>query len=178
MVLNRQLFAKTVPFLLALLMSACSHFTSQTQTNRSPQKPVIPAENNSTVFQDKPSNKSNLTINTSKTSHTQTSSEEPNIAVNLGRTTTTKPADVLSSILDSAKKAIQKQEWLRAQHHLEHALRIAPKDAEVFYLYAKVYEGLGVEKQAISMLKRASFLSMPESDIYQLAQEKLIKLSE
>lgn len=175
MVLNRQLHAKIFTFLLVLLISACSHFSAQTQTNRSPQKPVVPVENNSSALQINTSNKANIIENA------QTVLDEENIKKSQTPTEsviTNKTTDVLDSILDSAKKAIQKQEWLRAQHHLEHALRVAPKDAEVFFLYAQVYEGLGVEKQAISMLKRASFLSSPESDIYRLSQEKLIRLSE
>tara|TARA_R110002072_G_scaffold47597_3_gene130793 strand:- start:20003 stop:20464 length:462 start_codon:yes stop_codon:yes gene_type:complete len=88
------------------------------------------------------------------------------------------PTNVLGSILDSAKKAIGHQQWLRAQHHLEHALRVAPKDAEIFYIYADVYEGLGVNEQVINMLKRAKFLAKPDSKIYRLSSERLKRLTQ
>lgn len=87
-----------------------------------------------------------------------------------------KPMDVASSLKLSAKKAIAVQEWKKAQPHLESALRVAPKDAEVFYLYAQVYQGLGVKAQQKNMLKRAMFLSKPNSDIYLKAQIKLNQL--
>jgi tetratricopeptide (TPR) repeat protein len=179
MVLNRHFSIHVLPVLfMALCLNACSHLSSQSHDNRSPNKPIVPAESRQVLFPNKPnikeispdpSSKENQE-QTTPSIETQTISEEiPSKPV--GKSL--KPADVLASIVDSAKKAIQMQQWLRAQHHLEHALRIAPKDAEVFYLYGQVYEGLGVQEQTINMLKRALFLAKPDSRIYNLAKEKL-----
>jgi uncharacterized protein HemY len=84
-----------------------------------------------------------------------------------------KKNEVLAAILLQARKAIDNQQWLRAQHHLEHALRISPQHAQTFYLYALVYQGLGVPAQTTQMLKRALFLSKPDSDLHQTIKQEL-----
>ena len=156
------------------LLSACSHLKSTPTSNSSPTKPVIavleanipekiPPQRNNTTQQESNLNQADQALITTQTAH-----QFPQPA----------PTDVLGSIIHSAKKAINLQQWLRAQRHLEHALRVAPKDAEVYYIYADVYEGLGVQDQAVNMLKRAKFLAKPTSDIYQLSSERLKSLDQ
>ena len=149
------------------------------ELSRSPNKPVIPANNPKVLFPSQPSESAGANDATPKNqieySDPTTKSTTINPPVELPNQTQLKATDVLSSIKQSARKAIDNQQWLRAQHHLEHALRVAPKDAEVFYLYALVYEGLGVKEQLLNMLKRAKFLAKPNSEIYKLAELKLQK---
>src|SRR5690606_4137937 len=91
-------------------------------------------------------------------------------------TSTLKKSDVLEAILQQAAKAIENQQWLRAQHHLEHALRIAPRHAMTFFYYGRVYQGMGVPEKAIEMLKRSLFLSRPDSALYATVKEELEEL--
>lgn len=167
---------------IASCLNACSHLGSGSENNRSPNKPVVPAENRTVLFPSKPApqqapieDSSKSSINQSQTNLEIQSTSD--ILTDMPNGKRLKPADVLGSIIDSAKKAIEGKQWLRAQHHLEHALRVAPKDAEVFYLYALVYEGLTVQEQMINMLKRAIFLAKPRSEIYLLAETKLADIS-
>jgi tetratricopeptide (TPR) repeat protein len=167
---------------IAICLNACSHLGSGSQNNRSPNRPVIPVENKTVLFPSKPTSQ-NVPIEESTKSSTNQNQinfqilEKDDTTTDIPTGKRLKPADVLGSITDSAKKAIEGQQWLRAQHHLEHALRVAPKDAEVCYLYALVYEGLGVKDQMINMLKRARFLAKPRSEIYQLAEAKLANIT-
>lgn len=158
-----------IAILAALTLNACSHFGAQKQNNRSPDSPIIPAKSNQTAT------KQTLVVDETKHAIDKPSQEDSQ-TINLPTKNQQSPTDVLASVLDLAKKAISMQQWLRAQHHLEHALRIAPKDAQVFLLYAEAYEGLGVKAQEVSMLKRALFLAKPKSEIYVLAKEKLAQL--
>lgn len=151
--------------LFVFSVNACSLLSHQRQGNRSPDSPIIPVKASSPT----PSANQNTKPRLNQASpQTQT-----NTASTVPKTGKLAPSDVLESVLESAKKAINMQQWLRAQHQLEHALRIAPKDAQVFWLYAQVYAGLGVQTQEINMLRRAKFLAKPRSDIYQLAKQKL-----
>lgn len=169
---HKKRFRQGICVLLCItLFSACSPLGTQRTSNNSPIKPVIPASKPLPV-ESKPEH---LTV--PPTSHTESAAQNQPVLPPSSQQRLT-PADVLSSIIDSAKKAINHQQWLRAQRHLEHALRINAKDAEVFYIYADVYKGLGIEEQAINMLKRAKFLAKPHSDIYRLASERLIELTE
>lgn len=145
------------------LVSACSHLGSQPDTTNTSINPVVP------VVNEVPDTKPNNTEEVETLRYTQ----EP-----APSNAQLAPTDVLGSILDSAKKALKQQQWLRAQRHLEHALRVAPKNAEIYYIYADVYEGLGVQAQMINMLKRAKFLSKPGSEINQLSAEKLTHLGQ
>ena len=171
----------TIIFIVTLL-NACSHLGSGSQNNRSPNNPVIPVESRTVLFPSKPSYQDNPVQGSTKSSTTHDRNNSQILEINdtppanLSKKRF-KPADVLASITDSAKRAIEGQQWLRAQHHLEHALRVAPKDAEVFYLYALVYEGLAVKEQMINMLKRARFLAKPRSKIYLLAEAKLADIT-
>tara|TARA_R110001592_G_scaffold104699_1_gene294591 strand:- start:8057 stop:8587 length:531 start_codon:yes stop_codon:yes gene_type:complete len=161
-------------FFIISCLSACSHLSSSSQNNRSPSAPVVPAD--APAPQNKPMDDSAKSpINQDQTN--SDSQENKDTLTETPKGKRLQPADVLGSILDSAKKAIESQQWLRAQHHLEHALRVAPKDAEVFYLYGLVYEGLGVQGQAINMLKRALFLAKANSDIHLLAAAKLAEIT-
>lgn len=172
MVLRRNsVFQFPLMLLLVIGLNACSMLGPKSDSNRSPNKTIIPA--------------SSTTSPSPSLTPEQATSEQENKPQSEANTPSVvpvpkrhKPGEVLTSILDSAKKAIQLEQWLRAQHHIEHALRVAPKDAEVFYLYGLVYEGLGVDNQAINMLKRAKFLARPKSDIYQLAESKLATLAD
>lgn len=159
--------------LATLILNACSHFDSKKQNNRSPDSPIIPAKSNQATTKQTPVLEA--TKPAIDKSSQQTSQTRETETINQATKSQLSPTDVLASVLDSAKKAISMQQWLRAQHHLEHALRIAPKDAQVFLLYAEVYEGLGVKAQEVSMLKRAIFLAQPKSEIYVLAKEKLAR---
>jgi len=174
-------------FFIITCLSACSHLSSSSQNNRSPSTPVVPADapadSRQVLFPRKPVSENKPMDDSAKSPINQDltnsdSQEKNDTLTEIPKGKRLKPADVLGSILDSAKKAIQGQQWLRAQHHLEHALRVAPKDAEVFYLYALVYEGLGVQGQSINMLKRALFLAKPKSDIHLLAQVKLTEITQ
>lgn len=151
-----------VIMLLMLTLNACSLLSHKQDNNRSPNSPIIPVISSPTA----------PPAQQSQQAPVQTKGDASKVTPIIV-TPKIAPSDVLASILDSAKKAISMQQWLRAQHQLEHALRIAPKDAQVFWLYAQVYEGLGVQKQEMNMLKRAKFLAKPKSDIYQLASQKL-----
>ena len=154
-------------FLLAFMLNACSALHSQKHHNRSPQSPIIPVITTPAVKAESQNQQTpRKTVNQAPETIRHEAAEPP-------KTVRPSPSDVLGSILDLAKKAINKKQWLRAQHHLEHALRIAPKDAHVFWLYANVYEGLGIKDREINMLKRSLFLAKPNSEIYQLASEKL-----
>lgn len=160
-----------IVILAVLTLNACSHLGSQKQNNRSPDSPIIPAKTNQAATkQTLVVDDDKQQIDESSQQNSQTTNTE---TINLPTKNQQSPTDVLASVLDSAKKAISMQQWLRAQHHLEHALRIAPKDAQVFLLYAEVYEGLGVKAQEVNMLKRAMFLAQPKSEVYVLAKEKL-----
>jgi tetratricopeptide (TPR) repeat protein len=167
---------------IATYLNACSHLGSGSQNNSSPNKPVIPVDNKTVFFPSKPSSQNIHIEEPRKSSKNQ---NQNNFQILENKRTTKdiptrkrlKPADVLGSITDSAKIAIEGQQWLRAQHHLEHALRIASKDAEVFYLYALVYEGLGIKEQMINMLKRARFLAKSKSEVYQLTEAKLANIT-
>lgn len=185
MVLNRyalftsmfkKLITSTLLFsLLFSLTSGCSHLGSKSNTNISPTKPIIAVVDNNTEPSYQPKAKT-LPATATKKPAPQKEAEALSIVEPIRSNTQLAPTDVLGSIIDSAKKAISLQQWLRAQRHLEHALRVAPKDAEIYYIYADVYEGLGVKAQVVNMLKRAKFLSKPNSDIYQLSSEKLQRL--
>ncbi len=167
-------------FFVITCLNACSHLSSSSKTNRSPNNPIVPVENRTVLIESTPSKQAEPTSNTS-TKQSQTNSEtieQDSPRLNIPSSKRLKPADVLGSVIDSAKKALEAQQWLRAQHHLEHALRIAPKDAEAFYLYGLVYQGLGVNDQANNMLKRSMFLAIPKSEIYQLAERKLADMNQ
>lgn len=164
----KSIWPKGLLLFFTISLNACSFLDFQTQTNRSDAPAIIPATTQNTV-----------PVESSKQTTQVDSQPSPSADESLPETSSQNtPGDVLSSILNSAKKAIQNQQWLRAQHHIEHGLRVAPKDAEVYYLYGLVYEGLGVQKQAINMLKRARFLAHPNSEIYHLADIKLASLIE
>tara|TARA_R110002167_G_scaffold10666_7_gene48386 strand:- start:200 stop:733 length:534 start_codon:yes stop_codon:yes gene_type:complete len=156
-----------------LTLNACSHLGPQKQNNRSPDSPIIPVKPNQETTKILPVlDKTKPAMEKPNQQDSQTTNTE---SIKLPTKNQLSPPDVLASVISSAKKAISMQQWLRAQHHLEHALRIAPKDAQVFLLYAEVYEGLGVKGQEINMLKRAIFLAQPKSEIYELAKEKLTR---
>jgi regulator of sirC expression with transglutaminase-like and TPR domain len=169
-------------FLIAILLvstlNACSFSGSQKHNNRSPNSPIIPVK---TTTSTPPINQTNQTPTVHEANKVHNKTELQTLGdetKNPSKQKKLSPSDVLDSVIDSAKKALSMQQWLRAQHHLEHALRIAPKDAQVFLLYAQVYEGLGVKEQEINMLKRAIFLAKPKTEIHTLAKEKLAQKEE
>lgn len=157
--------------LVALALNACSHLNSQKQNNRSPNSPIIPVKTND--HSNSISEPKKVPENPSKQNRQPLNGETPQELNENKRS----PSDVLEFVIDSAKKAITMKQWLRAQHHLEHALRIAPKEAQIFLLYADVYEGLDIKAQKINMLKRALFLASPGSEVYKRAKEKLAQSS-
>jgi len=80
---------------------------------------------------------------------------------------------VVTTILDKAQKAIERQQWLRAQRSLEQAIRLEPKNAKIFLLYGDVYLQLGVPDQARNMYQRAQYLAPKNSDIYSEVTNRL-----
>ena len=83
---------------------------------------------------------------------------------------------IIDVLIGKAQKAIKLQQWLRAQRSLEQAIHISPSQAQVFFLYGTVYEGLGIPEQAEQMYRRAIFLAGEASSIALQAQENLTKL--
>jgi len=83
---------------------------------------------------------------------------------------------IIEVLIAKAQKAIDLQQWLRAQRSLEQAIRISPSEAQVFFLYGIIYEGLSIPKQAEQMYRRAIFLAGENTSIAQQAKENLTKL--
>ena len=160
---------------LCLLLNACTHMQATHDDNRMPQSKVIPASTKQAEREDEsqvaPSTSPKKRAPAASSAY-QSSPSTPN-STSSGTTAAPKKSDVLDAILQQAGKAIDNNQWLRAQHHLEHALRIAPQHAQTFYLYAQVYQGLGVPDKSRQMLKRALFLSRPDSDLHQTVKRAL-----
>ena len=120
---------------LCLLLNACTHLQPTQDDNRIPESKVIPASVEQPVRIDssQPASPSSPKETIPKTEkEIQTPPSNPG---NTGSATAApKKTEVLDSILLQASKAIDNGQWLRAQHHLEHALRIAPQHAQTFYL--------------------------------------------
>ena len=164
---------------LCLLISACSSLQKSDEENRLPESKVVP------VISEQPDARAPApAIPTEQ--QTQESQAPEILPDERARQNEASPEsqqalkknEILASILLQASKAIDHQQWLRAQHHLEHALRISPQHAQTFYLYALVYQGMGVPLQATQMLKRALFLSRPESALHQTVKQELERLNE
>lgn len=83
---------------------------------------------------------------------------------------------IVQSLIERAEKAIKMQQWPRAQHILEQALRIAPGNAKIFLIYGDVYLNLGILAPAEQMYRRAMALASENSAIGRTATVKLNKL--
>lgn len=165
--------------LLYLLISACSSLKTSDQENRLPESKVVP------VIINQPDTRTPEPVSPpeQRTQETQAPGTLPDERMQQNEVIpepqqALKKNEILASILLQARKAINNQQWLRAQHHLEHALRISPQHAQTFYLYALVYQGMGVPEQATQMLKRALFLSRPDSELHQTVKQELERLDD
>ena len=85
--------------------------------------------------------------------------------------------NIINVLLDKTQKAISLQQWLRAQHILEQAIRLDPNESKVFMLYGDVYSQIGVREQAENMYRRALFLAKEGSEIHAAALHKLDTIS-
>jgi len=161
---------------LCLLISACSSLQKSDEENRLPESKVVPvtidqpdARTPEPAEQQTQDSQAPETLSNERENQDE-AIPEPQQAL--------KKNEILASILLQARKAIDNQQWLRAQHHLEHALRISPQHAQTFYLYALVYQGMGVPQQATQMLKRSLFLSRPDSELHQTVKQELERLED
>jgi tetratricopeptide (TPR) repeat protein len=164
--------------LLSLFLTACSGLPYSSDSNRLPEQKVVPAigDTSSTTSIRKPPQTENARPaqqspvetpappDSNNTEQTSSAAEQPSAV---------KKADIMNAILQQASKAIENQQWLRAQHHLEHALRISPRHALTFFLYAQVYQGMGAPEKATEMLKRSLFLSKPDSELHNTIKQQL-----
>ena len=162
----------------ALLLNACTHLQTA-DDNRVPESKVVP------VISEPPERIEQTPPETAPEAQKAAPANNLNVpaipgsdASSTGKTSAPKKNEVLEAILQQASKAINNGQWLRAQHHLEHALRIAPQHAQTFYLYAHVYQGLGIRDRTVQMLKRALFLSRPDSALHQTVKQELEGVSE
>jgi len=165
--------------LLCLLISACSSLKTSDEENRLPESKVIPV----TIDQPdtrppEPASPAEQQTQDSQAPETLSDERENQNEIIPAPQQALKKNEILASILQQARKAINNQQWLRAQHHLEHALRIYPQHAQTFYLYALVYKGMGVPEQATQMLKRSLFLSRPDSELHQTVKQELERVDE
>ena len=122
-------------------------------------------------------------IKTQKRANTEQTPTEKDQAVELksGETMTQQTpsktdSSVLEVLLEKTQKAIDLQQWLRAQRSLEQAIRLAPTEAKIFLLYGDVYSKLGIPEKAQQMYKRAIYLSASNNEIAGQAQEALAEL--
>ncbi len=158
------------------LISACSNLYKAEDPNILSTKPIVPATLPApATLPEKTSPPDNAAPGSKTKSPVKEHIPAPEIPSSTEQAPTKEQAqtDVLSSVLQQAEKAIESQQWLRAQHHLEHALRIAPHHAKTYYLYSMVYDGLKVPVQSNNMLKRALFLSKPGSELHQEIKSRL-----
>lgn len=165
---------------VCLFLNGCTHLKQASDDNRIPESKVIPvnSEQLERIDNAQTSRIPSQSKQASETSQEIQSKPAPLDENTSNKTAAPKKSDVLDAILLQARKAIDNGQWLRAQHHLEHALRIAPQHAQTFYLYALVYQGLGVPDQATQMLKRALFLSKADSDLHQTVKQALDDLTQ
>jgi tetratricopeptide (TPR) repeat protein len=141
MVLNRRV---QIIYLISVLsiLSACSSLQDKKGPAPVPAKKSI---NTETKQEPKP-------LNVFKPSVTQTI-----------RTEDTSPpirkseANLLSSLLTKADKAIQARQWLRAQRVLEQAIRVDADNPAIFEKYGELYQLMGAEDKARSMYERAEY---------------------
>ena len=81
--------------------------------------------------------------------------------------------NIIVVLLQKAQKAFSLQQWLRAQHILEQAIRLDPNESKIFMLYGDVYSQIGLREQAKNMYQRALFLAEENSEIKAAALNKL-----
>lgn len=163
--LNKPLIQTGKLCLLIAALSACSALQPSEDTNISPERKVIAV-----------SGKVEQQTQQESRQTPEEATAKPSAETTVPPIPAQKKKDVLHTVLEQAIKAIDNQQWLRAQHHLEHAMRIESKHAITYLLYARVYQGLGVHDQARNMLKRALFLSRSDSDVHQQAEALLAEI--
>ena len=182
MVLNKCL----IGVVLAFYLTGCgSLLTSREQ----PKQPIIPAysdpeeehvdaQDNDRVEQIKAKERqSGSSQSEIKKVPTSVESPQKKGSNRPGKASTIPSPLIVQSLIERAEKAININQWLRAQHLLEQALHISPSNAKVFLIYGDVYLNLGILAQAEQMYRRSIALAGESGSISRKAKAKLEALT-
>ncbi len=83
---------------------------------------------------------------------------------------------VVFDLIEKASAALYLDQWRQAQHYLEQAQRIAPKEPQVYLYYGDYYVELSQFSEAMHMYERSLSLSAEGSESQRQARFRIRKL--
>ena len=178
MVLKHSLFGLTTLALIGLL-SACS--TLNTQQSQRPK--LVPVKGSTPETLPPKPLQTSITPSQANIEDSATSSLTiPALELKPDKLKseyiTVPESNILETLLGKAKKAMEAQQWLRAQRVLEQALRVDAYKPETFTLYGDVYAKMGAKDKARNMYQRAIYLAKESQSMTKAISQKLQTLED